>query len=307
MHDYLRRKREIGGTLLPRVGPFATNSAVAASSLANWTITSNTSCPAHSRANPLQYNTIDFAGGIAKTLYAYNYSVFIRCNLLTRTGAVFTQIFNGGNGGYAFDEGSIGGDGSSGGGAGSAPFADGGQGGSGNDGIASDFIPGGLGFGLIYNFDYAFYPQGGNGGDGGFGISGGNFGPGGFKGNGFAGAGGGGACDAGGVQGGGGGGGGGLTVIVSNESRGAISFDNTGGGGGNGDSSTGGGGGGGGGPIYLAFKKYDGLITALSAGGTGGFGFINGNNGVAGTIAIYEIGRDNSLTARTLASTWNNL
>ena len=302
-----RRILSYGGLTLPSVGPFATSPKLVASSLPNWTITTNTAAPAHTRANPLKFNTIDFSGGVAKTLYGYNASLFIRCNLLTRTGAVFTQIFNGGNGGYGFDEGSIGGDGSSGGGAGSAPFADGGQGGSGDDGIASDFVPGGLGYGLIYNFDYAFYPQGGNGGDGGFGISGGNFGPGGFKGNGYGGGGGGGACDAGGIQGGGGGGAGGLTVIVANESRGAIFFDVSGGGGGNGDTSTGGGGGGGAGAIYLAFKKYDGLITALAAGGTGGFGFINGNDGAAGTIAIYEIGRDNSLTARTLASTWNNL
>jgi len=302
-----RRILSYGGLTLPSVGPFATSPKLVASSLPNWTITTNTSCPLHTRANPLKYNTIDFAGATPKTLYPYTSAIFIRCNLLVRTGAVFTQIFNGGNGGYGFDEGSIGGDGSSGGGAGAEAFTDAGNGGSGDDGIPSDTIPGGLGYGNIYNFDYAFYPQGGDGGDGGFGLSGGNFGLRGFKGNGYGGGGGGGGGDSSGVRGAGGGGAGGLTVIVANESRGAIFFDVSGGGGGNGDATTGGGGGGGSGAIYLAFKKYDGLITALAAGGTGGFGYINGNNGASGTIAIYEIGRDNSLTARTLASTWNNL
>lgn len=297
---------------LPRVGPFASNAPTDYRSLSDLTIsTTYTLTGFNHRGNPAKYNSVNFDGIPAKTLYAQYGAVFIHCNILQKVSGGNAYINVQGESGFGFDEGAAGGaGGASGGGAGAGDLAFGaaGAGGSGTNGENSEVSLGGIGYFSTFNPDSYAYPVGGNGGDGGFGISGSMFGAKGFGAvGGQSGAGGGGGSDSSGLFGAGGAGSPGMIVIVCNEIRNVINFVADGSSGGPGDATTGGGGGSGGGIIQIYSKKYPGTSVASVLGGIGGPGYIAGEDGTAGTAQIYEVARNGTTSLRTFASSWDNL
>jgi hypothetical protein len=307
---FRKKKKSKAPLILPRVGPFASLARTPVASVPNRIVSGGEFVTANFRSSPMKYNTLTIQNSSQLNVdwsTSNTAQVFVWANIIIlNQGAQVNARGENGSDAQNFccstaqgGDGGRGGSGGAGGGATNFGIALGGNGGSGGNGDGGQGLfdsaggVGGAGYGSSYNTGYSY----GNGSDGTT-NSGSTSGAGG---NGYGGAGSGGnavepCCVGSPTAGGGGGGGGGLIVLISNWFQPDICGCGVSTSGGLGSNPLGAGdpgGDGGSGCVWIATKRFDPLA---------GVGI-----GVDGTFSFFEITRANTLIARTLSDSWNNL
>lgn len=298
----------IGRSLLPQVGPFASQPTTTSASRSSVTYFSGTydSAPGD-LLNPERFNHVEIRS-TANVWQQTSCAWFLWCNTISVQGTIICTGWGGGDG---TDNGS-GGNGASGGGSGESDTdgADGGTVGSdGNGSTPGIGLANSVGWlSTLYLYDI------GNGGAGGNGAASADY-NGGAGGSGSRGMGGGGGGGAGAMgdpnHGSGGAGGGGCLLIVCNEIVfGPISSMSAAGGESYADTvDLGGGGSGGGGVIYVASRRKVGapVESNVSAGkANSGSGF-TGDTGTDGMVSFFAILPNNTLVSKTYLDQWDYL
>ena len=280
---------------LPLAGPFSNLTPVDISTLLDLTISSNTTAPAMSRANPLKVKTLTIS---AATIYdsPVGSGFWIWADEVVFTSASAQIRSNP----VAKDLTADGGDAGSGGGAGGTVSGTGASGGAaGNNGGTTPAGTGGTGFGSYGSSPFTL-PTGGTGGPGpssgpNLGGAGGIPGP-----NDGIGGGGGGAAGSVSSVGGGGGGSGKIVCIVANRITGASGIiKSQGANGARPPAATAalrGGRGGGGTGLVLA-RLYSNVITSQL--------FQGFSTSTSGEAKIYSIRADLSTVEETFGDTWD--